>query len=798
MAAKAGYALVSLEILALVAGGGWFLLQRSDNRPVLDPPHEAVAFAGAAPITSILVTQHSAGYDVFRFPSEDSLQDAMVGEAVDVWGDFSPVAGTTALKAPDDSRLKPVVKDIRVTPDRGQLRFLSFGPGAYLEGAGDPEQKQYPLDLTEEYPAMSIVQLVRCRVEPGKTLKTLELTNPKSGKTWLVVRAHSDGSFESLLSPGTSSQRVSGPVNSFVLVSVTWNPKQGNGVYRLAVRPVNGLPRQMRETKFEASGLEVVSQMRLGQKLEGGATPVGTMDLAETVVFNRELGTKDVIRVEDWLLKAYFSDLRRGPFSWEAASLTSSWGDDASWSGEGVPEANEEVQFTAAPRSEPVTVTLDGHRQIKRMIFSSASPSWTIADGFFKEPQLNITDGDTTGSEDISGTITVNDTILNLQSRIGGFDGAVSDEIIFWGDGGTVNFRKSVGSRINLGANPSASRGMVYEVHAPDIVTVRWYIGFHANPSKAPVNGTVSTFVRVNQNQKVSVDQIRIGGGGGGQFGVLTIQNKATWNQDKGAFYIGYSGSNGTQGRSNGRVELGHPNSAGNLTIGNDATLKVGDIGGTGVIDVNNGTLTIKAGNDTQSVTISNCGSDQVNGGGQGTVNLNSGGTISTARRFTRNVPTSNGSAKFNFNGGLLKIDRGTGDVTKDLFGPGITVTLNQGGAKIDTNGHSTVITRDLSGIGGLDKLGNGTLSLAGKNSYKGETTVRAGVLSVSGAALPPGGTLQITGGKVNLTGASRVSKLVVGGLPRAPGTWGATGSGAENIDDLSFNGPGSLTVGPN
>jgi len=778
---KAGYFVLTLELLLIAAGAAWYFIYLKPAQPEPRPAFEAVAFAGFSPIGSPLTTQHSSCRDVMRIPEGETPvpQDAMVGDVVDQWGDYAPVAGQTVLFSPADPKLKPVVSPLRVTADKGQLRALTFGPGAWLEGKGDTTQKPFPMEMAPDAPGLTIVQLVRCRVEADRTLTTLRLSNQESGKHWATIRARPDGSFEALVGPSSQAISAPGPVAGFCVVSLTWDPRNGKGTCRLAARPEGGFPRQSKEMKASVAELEAADQMQLGDKLDAGGASNGTMDVLETVVFNRELSVKDVTRVEDWLYNFYFSGIpARGPFTWAAANLTASWGDDASWSGEGIPAANEQVLFTAAPKAEPVTIHLDDNRQIKSLTFSSASPSWTLAEGSLAGATLNITDGDTTWHEDIGSVAKVDQTIVNVDTAIGGFAGSSSDELTFLGDGGTVNFRKRISSRLVLGSDPDAARGMSYSLEAPNIVQSRLYIGFHDNPAASPVNSTVSTFLRVNQTQKTTADQTRVAGGGGNEWGVMTIQNKATWDQDKGALFVGYSGSNGTQNRSNGRIEIGHPGSAGTLTIGNDTTFEIGENGGTGVIEVNNGSLLIKAGNDTRTVLIGDNGSDQNAGGGNGTINLNADGNIWAGRNFTRSGSQKSGSGKFNFNGGLLKIGRASGNVTTDLIGPGITVTLNGPGARIDTNNNSTVLARDLSGPGGLEKLGNGTLTLSGKNSYKGDTKVTGGVLKVSGQALPAGGTLQLNGGKVELTGPASAAKLVFKGAAQAPGTWGATGSG--------------------
>lgn len=104
-----------------------------------------------------------------------------------------------------------------------------------------------------------------------------------------------------------------------------------------------------------------------------------------------------------------------------------------------------------------------------------------------------------------------------------------------------------------------------------------------------------------------------------------------------------------------------------------------------------------------------------------------------------------------------------------------------------------------------LIKAGGGTLTLSGANTFGGGVQVAAGTLQLDAIeALPANNTLTIaSGAQVNLNygGTISVATLVLNGVTNGPGTYGATGSGADHINDTYFAGTGVITVsgaGPN
>jgi autotransporter-associated beta strand protein len=234
---------------------------------------------------------------------------------------------------------------------------------------------------------------------------------------------------------------------------------------------------------------------------------------------------------------------------------------------------------------------------------------------------------------------------------------------------------------------------------------------------------------------------------------------------------IGDNGSNGTVSLS-GSASI---TSAGGVRTGNNAnsraTITLADSSSwtvTGQTTIGQNTASSQS-----TLTIGDTASFSTtttlllaNSSSVGTLNLN-GGTV-TANFISR----GSGTAVVNFNGGTVR----AGAATTNYFGTGFAATntatsqLNvlAGGLKFDANGVNITVTQNLSGAGGVTKLGAGTLTLSGTTaSYGGGTTVSAGALVASPGALGTGAVTVQPGAVFNFSGSNTTNftqPFVVGG----------------------------------
>ena len=256
-------------------------------------------------------------------------------------------------------------------------------------------------------------------------------------------------------------------------------------------------------------------------------------------------------------------------------------------------------------------------------------------------------------------------------------------------------------------------------------------------------------------------------------------------------------------------------------TLGTSESLRIGHNQATGVLTQSGGTVNVQnevyignenSGSSVGTYTLSGTGA--VNVGNEvhigrdnatGTLNLN-GGTL-----MTKKLEGGNGSATVNFNGGVLKAKENQDNLIQNLD----VANVQSGGAKINSNGFNVATSQALTGTGGLEKLGAGSLTLSANNTYAGTTTVSEGLLKVNGSV----GSIQVNSG-ASLGGSGTTGSLLVNGTLTpgdSPGTlntgsqtwfnsanynwqiFDATGSAGSGYDLLNISGSldlSNLTAG--
>jgi autotransporter-associated beta strand protein len=144
-----------------------------------------------------------------------------------------------------------------------------------------------------------------------------------------------------------------------------------------------------------------------------------------------------------------------------------------------------------------------------------------------------------------------------------------------------------------------------------------------------------------------------------------------------------------------------------------------------------------------------------------------------------------------NFNGGELQY--ATGNVA-DISSR--TVTINVGGGTIDTNGNNVTFAHPIGGMGGLFKVGPGTLTLLGTDTYTGGTTIYGGTVRLGDGAANNG---SVTGNILDdsqLTVANPYD-LIYGGIISGSGSVTKVGAGALLLSGAnSYSGATTVLAG--
>jgi autotransporter-associated beta strand protein len=294
-------------------------------------------------------------------------------------------------------------------------------------------------------------------------------------------------------------------------------------------------------------------------------------------------------------------------------------------------------------------------------------------------------------------------------------------------------------------------------------------------------------------------------GGNGGSGGVaVQFTNSVVSLFINSGTIIGGTGGQGGLGLS-GRAAAGAGGAAivgENITVANFGTI-TGGLSGDGATRAN--AITFLGIQNTLQITGTSVivGNVVAAGGGTNTLNFAGSGTLAfdmssvgaTAQYQGFNVITKATSSTWVLSGTTTatlawRIDAGAFAVSSDAtlgaaagtftFGSGggsggglrwdasfdtaRTVTLDSGGANLNTNGFTATMSGPIGGVGRLRKTGAGTLTLTGVNTYQGGTAANGGTLSISadanlGAA---SGNIGFNGGTLQTTASFSTARNVV------------------------------------
>ena len=288
-----------------------------------------------------------------------------------------------------------------------------------------------------------------------------------------------------------------------------------------------------------------------------------------------------------------------------------------------------------------------------------------------------------------------------------------------------------------------------------------------------------------------------------GGYGVIELGDKTLTVMQGGAFDGTIKGSGGLRLASQAVLSLGGLNTyTGVTTVGAGAILALVDNGSIASssrlrLDAPNAMFDISCGCFTQQTvqnldgvagslvmlgdnylrvisTVDTAFSGTIlgNGGlikeGTGTLTLESNSTYGGGTTFKEGAiailvdgALGSESGALTFDGGVLQFKA---QFDLSIMRP---ITLNGGGGTIDTNGFDTAIGQEITGDGGLTKVGAGTLTLGAINTYLGATTITAGTLALSGGDISSSSGVSVATGAtfdVSDNVATQINALTGGG----------------------------------
>lgn len=260
-----------------------------------------------------------------------------------------------------------------------------------------------------------------------------------------------------------------------------------------------------------------------------------------------------------------------------------------------------------------------------------------------------------------------------------------------------------------------------------------------------------------------------------GSFGNLTIQNGSTLTSSS---ILAAPFEIGSDPGSNGTVTV---TGAGSQWITSGAQIRVGS-GGNGTLNIQNGAVVI-----AQGVILGALA------GGAGTININGGGTLETSN-LSRAATAAGG--QINFDNAILRAS-----INNTFFISGFlpgNLNIAAGGLTVDTQAFTVSAGSGFSGVGGLTKIGAGTLNLRALNTYTGETVIQTGTLGLTTNGSIAASSRVVANGTFDISGVTAAGTNIQSLAGSGAVTLGAKNLTITNANDLFsgiVSGAGGLTV---
>jgi fibronectin-binding autotransporter adhesin len=495
------------------------------------------------------------------------------------------------------------------------------------------------------------------------------------------------------------------------------------------------------------------------------------------------------------------------PYSviWNGGSSTgNNWSDSNNWSGVGI-FANDSLTFDGTTRLNPLNDTAAG-TTYSNVTFNGGAGAFTLSGNPITLSGGVINNSANTQTINLGLNFSNNASLNGTAAPLiiaGGLTntsvGSASRVLTLTGTGILTNLLGSIagGGTNQFLVNDGAANWTLMDNPSSTTISVPW--AFTINNGTFNFGSASSAPKLISTSPQGVPQDDQVGGNGGN--GTLNISNGLFTTSAR--LNTGGNTSSGTINQYGGVMNIANQFQGANGSAGSTSAVNLyGGIMNIGVSPTvtNFGTFFVASrGPSTLTITNSallNVGtldvSRSINAGISGTVNLD-GGTIvaNNVATATANQSGTGSTATFYFNGGVLKARTSTatffqGRTTAPVTP--ITAYVTARGAIIDSDTNAITFLEplltdpNLGGApdGGLKKLGTGTLTMVGTNTFVGKTLVGAGTLIVNGEQVS---SAVVVSNNATLGGNGVVSNVTVNaGGTLSPGT----------------NGIGTLTVSGN